>query len=153
MRRIERYCGDLTAASTSDSNLDPLFDPGRLSICYCRKPLILGMFTLLASFGRVLEVLVSEKGLFSRRPDEIATAVDASNGRVLKFRFLGVWRVQFRPCSVKITIRHNRIFTIAIQSACRCVGGGTQLLAILTERDFRSISRPVITQIRRRSPI
>lgn len=67
-------------------NLDSLFDPGVLRGGYRRKPLILGLFASLATFRRILEVLVAKELLLTGGPDEILAAIDALNLCVLKIR-------------------------------------------------------------------
>jgi hypothetical protein len=90
LRRIKRHGRRRAAAGASDRNFDSLSNARRLRESKRSKPLILGLLTLCATLGRVLELLIAEKDLFADRPGKILAAVDATNTTILEFGSL--WR-------------------------------------------------------------
>jgi hypothetical protein len=80
-----------------DGDLDSLFDPGVLGGGDRGQAFVLRFLAAFAAFGRILQVLVAKELLLSGRPNEILTAIDTTDIRVLKFtdivRFGGVLRI------------------------------------------------------------
>lgn len=85
LRWIKGYGRGVAALGAIYRHLDPLSDPRCLGRSDRSKPLVLGLLTFLATLGWILKFLIAEESLFSDRPSEIDSAVDAKNRFIVKF--------------------------------------------------------------------
>ena len=77
LRRVKGNRCRLAASSAIYRDLDPLLDAGELCRGNGRYPLILCIFAFLATLGRVLQLFVAVKNLFTGGPNKMCAAVDA----------------------------------------------------------------------------
>lgn len=112
MRRVEGNCRSLTTSSAFYRDFDPLPNAGCLRRRDGREAIVFCLLTILAAFGRILELLVAKEGLLSRGPDEIATAINADDRLVFKLRLNASGRSHFCRSPVEIAVRHTKWFVL-----------------------------------------
>jgi hypothetical protein len=83
----------LAALSAGDVYFNFLFDSGNLRRGDSGQTIVLGVLAGLATLGFVLQTLVVKENLLAHGPDELSTAIDASDGSIREFRCLAIRRL------------------------------------------------------------
>lgn len=79
LRWIKRNGRVFIALGAVNGDLDFLFDTGSLRRHHCFDAIIFGLFTRLASFGRVLQSFIPKEYLLADSPDKIFAAIVADD--------------------------------------------------------------------------